>query len=223
MHSVGLSLGLSQSFPRHRKHASTGFLLGNNRPKVALPGRLANGRNASIVAFQNLQSYLTKMRGHLMMILTLTLAACGWVGEYQSPMGLATSSDNSKITFLKWTPEYFEVTLIARNDGTSEHVEYEWDDGQASGHFKLPSGYYSIRYSGIPWYSRELFNGALSAHFIEGHTYRIRSAVDRPLFSNKPYKVSIWIEDVAQGVKVTDTVTHCYVSISSGKQPAPCP
>jgi len=39
MHSVGLSLGLSQSFPRHRKHASTGFLLGNNRPQLAVPGR----------------------------------------------------------------------------------------------------------------------------------------------------------------------------------------
>jgi len=163
------------------------------------------------------------MHAYLILIFTFVLTACGWVEEYKTPAEYPGISDDSKATFFKWTPEYFQVTMVSRHDGTREYVEYEWNNGEPYGHFKLPHGYYKIHYSGIPWYSRELFNGTLSAQFIEGHTYRMRSAVDRPWVSNKPHKVSIWIEDVAQGEKVTDTVTHCYVSISSGKWPASCP
>lgn len=163
------------------------------------------------------------MRNHLILILTFSLAACGWVEEYRTPTEYPGISDNSKVTSFKWTPEYFQVTLISRHDGTRDHVEYEWNDGEPYGHYKLPPGHYKISYTGIPWYSRELFNGELSANFIAGHSYRMRSSVDRPGFGNKPYKVYVWIDDVTQGVKVTDTVIHCYVSISSGKQPAVCP
>ena len=159
----------------------------------------------------------------LIVILILSLPACGWVEEYKTPTEYPGTSDDSKVTFFKWTPKYFQVTLISRHDGTKDHVEYEWNNGEPYGHYKLPTGNYKIRYRGIPWHSLELFNDELSVHFIQGHTYRMRSSVERPWVSNKPYKVSIRIEDVTQGVKVTDIVTHCYLSTASGKMPVVCP